>query len=1856
MMRRSLISWLAITLPWPALAIDATEARRYALERLVVDNVSSAADPLRAELEVEVQRFLDASERNGRLAPVYFETGIIGSYILHGNPAESLYFLTEALPYVSSATRQRLRNYLAASVRAVDPTTVGFEHCEVGWGPCELSGNRREFYLLPAPPNPDPLRPNIWPPPQVPPETIYIVWRYADLTGDWNFISTTTPPSGERWQRLRNLFQAIPATPDRYGQVVGAIGWLRLLERYGLSNDPSYSAALEKVRAGLTAGANFSGFLQTAFNRFIGSRQHDWAFLPFHFHRDSNAVGIHFAPEIGRFLAEHALEDVRRRVSFNPRENEPGQPKAIEAHWPHWYLYRGDYPPIEKWAGHYGENHMVTPDTPWALFMIHAYVYNEPGEQLVRYLDVPYCVGDLAHLHRLTAAIQAYGSKRWAPVSGSPPPANQPPVVSLTSPANGATFTAPATVTMAATASDPDGSIARVEFLVNGSVAGTDTSAPYSYTVTLSTAGTYTLAARAVDNQGAATTSAAVTITLNAPADPPPGGGTPPPVPNLLTNGGFETGNLDGWYLLWGLTVSPQAAASGAYGLKMMTGGRIDQTFPTVVGRRYYVMARVRIDRELVRPDWGGLRVQITSYDWNELAAETLSAATSPPGTWKRIDLSFVATTEQSRISYESFTGTGRWEASADDFAVSEQPIPPDPGTSPPNQPPTVALTAPSNGATFTAPASVTMTANASDPDGSVARVEFLVNGSVAGTDTSAPYSYTVTLSAAGTYTLAARAVDDRGATATSAAVTITVNAPPPPPPGGGNPPPAPGANLLVNPGFETGNLSGWSGQAQATQADRRSGSWSARFTNGSLEQVVATTPGKTYKLTAWVRIASQSGNDWGGFRIEVQSFDWRQLAFSGWITLESAGSGWTKYALSFTAATSQSRIQIGYFGGPNQQILAYADDLAVFEKTGSGLPPQITPRLTVVNDNGSGAATLNYGFEGDDADGAIVRVNWSFGDGARSQAFAGSRRVAVPGDYTAVFKAADDDGNVVTVNLAWRLRAPSGSPWIRIDQPAEGATVSTSSTIVQGAAGGSIAQILVSTDRDSMAIASGGASWSATLPLKPGWNRILAQVRDTQGRVRTAERRVRFVPSSALSISNFSVTGKLERWEPVEIRFQVNNSAATHPQLPYEANRPRGLEWVDGISVDAYFTRDNWVTSLRRPAFLQQRYQRALKSNEEWMYPQGTPVWTVRFAPPEAGTWKYRIEVREARGTARSAERTLTINPPTDPLNRGPVRVSSRDTRYFEYADGTPFLGGGHGIGIDHFRFSYDMERQLNEIGTGNQQMFRFWIAGQIWGSAWAPWTSRTLSHEGTVAPSGLGLESAYGDGLAALRLDDRNPLMFQGFASSHAALIPGRRYRVRVRWRTEGVTGPRQAGQPYGVVIKFVTWPEPGQTAQFPIVVPHVAGDTPWHLGYGDFTATADLLPNLAVILENTTGGRAFVDEIALHEVLSGGQLGPQLLQTPRFNSHVTYDPRRSAGLDHVFAAANRTGVTFRLVISEKQEFLLNHLGADGLIDPNPGNFNNGPGSPTWRLHEYYWRYLFARYGAYRSLHSWELVNEEAPGPTPHFRLAANLATLAAQDGNPHPATTSTWATFAEEAWRAPFSAPISNVDFHAYVRAGWIEPREELANDSARFFAEYDRASLAMRWGKPATWGEQGINGARSTDDEDPLLARDRNGVWLHKMIWARTGPGGVYPLYWWTDNIFNYRLHRLYGNWNRFMQGIPLTSGRYVDAAAQTSHPDLRVFGQKDTTAGNAHLWIDNRRHTWRAVVDGVSIPPVSGTVTVNLGAPNASYEAIWYDTATGQPVGTTTVTANSGGAVVLNVSNLGTDRAVRLRRR
>ena len=98
----------------------------------------------------------------------------------------------------------------------------------------------------------------------------------------------------------------------------------------------------------------------------------------------------------------------------------------------------------------------------------------------------------------------------------------------------------------------------------------------------------------------------------------------------------------------------------------------------------------------------------------------------------------------------------------------------------PPNQPPTVAILTPQDKATMVQGTAVDLTADARDADGSVARVEYWRGTSLLGTATGAPFKLTLAAPALGDYTVTAKAFDNLGATATSAAVAFTVVAPPP--------------------------------------------------------------------------------------------------------------------------------------------------------------------------------------------------------------------------------------------------------------------------------------------------------------------------------------------------------------------------------------------------------------------------------------------------------------------------------------------------------------------------------------------------------------------------------------------------------------------------------------------------------------------------------------------------------------------------------------------------------------------------------------------------------------------------------------------------------------------------------------------------------------------------------------------------------------------------------------------------------------------------------------------------------------------------------------------------------------------
>src|SRR2546430_10050198 len=157
--------------------------------------------------------------------------------------------------------------------------------------------------------------------------------------------------------------------------------------------------------------------------------------------------------------------------------------------------------------------------------------------------------------------------------------------------------------------------------------------------------------------------------------------------------------------------------------------------------------------QRLTPPGWsanwsqaaGSANVTATNLDWNS----TLTANQS-------IDIGFNGTFSGTNTAPTSFTINGTRCAGA-------------------NQSPTVSLTNPITGSSVTAGTNVPLAANAADPDGTVAKVDFFAGDTLIGSDTSSPYTITWPNVAAGNYVLSAVATDNAGATTQSAPVDITV-------------------------------------------------------------------------------------------------------------------------------------------------------------------------------------------------------------------------------------------------------------------------------------------------------------------------------------------------------------------------------------------------------------------------------------------------------------------------------------------------------------------------------------------------------------------------------------------------------------------------------------------------------------------------------------------------------------------------------------------------------------------------------------------------------------------------------------------------------------------------------------------------------------------------------------------------------------------------------------------------------------------------------------------------------------------------------------------------------------------------
>ncbi len=354
---------------------------------------------------------------------------------------------------------------------------------------------------------------------------------------------------------------------------------------------------------------------------------------------------------------------------------------------------------------------------------------------------------------------------------------NAAPTVSISSPAAGTTFTAPANITITAAAADTDGSIASVSFHAGGTLIGTATTSPYSVTWPNVAAGSYTLTAIATDNLGASTTSAPVAVTVNAPVDrvnvARASNGGVATASSQYSTGYAPAGTINGDRrgLNWGAGGGWNDATSNAFPdwLEVTFSGTKTIDEVSVFSMQDNYTAPVEPTPAMTFVNWGLRAFEVQYWTGSSWAPIPGASITNNNLVWRRFTFAPVTTTKIRVWVTSALNGFSRM-VELEAWGVA--------GSGGGNAPPTVSITAPAAGSTYTSPASIQVSATAADSDGTIASVAFLANGSALGTDTSSPYSFDWTNVPAGSYTLTAVATDNLGATTTSAPVSIVVNPP----------------------------------------------------------------------------------------------------------------------------------------------------------------------------------------------------------------------------------------------------------------------------------------------------------------------------------------------------------------------------------------------------------------------------------------------------------------------------------------------------------------------------------------------------------------------------------------------------------------------------------------------------------------------------------------------------------------------------------------------------------------------------------------------------------------------------------------------------------------------------------------------------------------------------------------------------------------------------------------------------------------------------------------------------------------------------------------------------------------------
>ncbi len=372
-------------------------------------------------------------------------------------------------------------------------------------------------------------------------------------------------------------------------------------------------------------------------------------------------------------------------------------------------------------------------------------------------------------------------NSQWGPwlVIGPCSGPNIVPTVAVTAPQSGAAFVEDDIVTITADASDVDGAVTKVEFLVDNTVIGEDTTTPYTLDW-IATPGDHTIAARATDNGNATTLSSQISIVVERNGPPAPEVSITSP-----TNGSTYT---------TGQSVAINAIASDANGSISKVAFYVDATLigedmtapytiDWIATEGIHSLTAVATDNEnatttssavsiTVENDGSGGNCDAPQY--TEGGGYVAGSEVQNDGNlYECKPWPFSAWCNGSATAYAPGSGTDWGDAWT---LVGEC-------TGGGGENPVVSITSPSNLQSFLEGANITINADATDGNGTITKVEFFSNGTKLGEDTTSPYSFALSNLAVGNYALTAIATDNDANATTSDTVTIRVT-----PPGGGGP------------------------------------------------------------------------------------------------------------------------------------------------------------------------------------------------------------------------------------------------------------------------------------------------------------------------------------------------------------------------------------------------------------------------------------------------------------------------------------------------------------------------------------------------------------------------------------------------------------------------------------------------------------------------------------------------------------------------------------------------------------------------------------------------------------------------------------------------------------------------------------------------------------------------------------------------------------------------------------------------------------------------------------------------------------------------------------------------------------